>query len=42
LGVGVDVIPCQWSEFQEVLADSTNPWQRTWASAQRLYERPAA
>jgi hypothetical protein len=40
LGVGCDVIPCRWSEFQEVLADPTNPWQRVWASAQRVYERP--
>ena len=40
LGVGCDVIPCRWSEFQEVLADPTNSWQPTWASAKRLYERP--
>ncbi len=41
LGIGCDVIPCRWSEFQEVLADSTNPWQDAWASARRVYERPA-
>ena len=40
LGVGCDVIPCRWSEFQEVLADPTNSWQPVWASAKRVYERP--
>jgi predicted nucleotidyltransferase len=39
LGVGCDVIPCLWSEFQEVLADPTNPWQQVWASARLVYER---
>lgn len=38
MGIGCDVIPCRWSEFQEVMADRTNPWQRAWASAQRVYE----
>ncbi len=41
LGIGCDVIPCRWSEFQEVLADSTNPWQDVWAAARQVYERPA-
>ncbi len=40
LGVGCDVVPCLRSEFQEVLADPTNPWQRVWAAAKRVYERP--
>ena len=41
LGVGCDVIPCRWSEFLEVLSDPTNSWQSVWASAKRVYERPA-
>jgi predicted nucleotidyltransferase len=41
LDIGCDVIPCRWSEFQEVLSDPTNPWQAAWASAKRVYERPA-
>lgn len=41
LGIGCDVIPCRRSEFLEVLADPTNPWQRVWTSARRVYERPA-
>ncbi len=41
LGIGCDVIPCRWSEFREVLADSTNPWQDAWASARKVYERSA-
>ncbi len=41
LGIGCDVNPCRWSEFKEVLADSTNPWQDAWASARKVYERPA-
>lgn len=41
LDIGCDVIPCRWSEFQEVLNDSTNPWQPSWASARKVYERPA-
>ncbi len=40
LGVGCDVVPCLRSEFQEVLSDPTNPWQRVWAAARRVYERP--
>ncbi len=40
LGIGCDVVPCLISEFQEVLADPTNPWQRVWAAARRVYERP--
>ncbi len=40
LGVGCDVIPCRWSDFQEVLVDSSNPWARTMALARRVYERP--
>ena len=40
LGVGCDVVPCLRSEFQEVLEDPTNPWQRVWAAARRVYERP--
>jgi predicted nucleotidyltransferase len=40
LGVGCDVVPCLRSEFQEVLEDPTNPWQRVWAAAKRVYERP--
>jgi hypothetical protein len=39
LGIGCDVIPCRWSELQEVLADPTNPWQQVWASARMVYER---
>jgi predicted nucleotidyltransferase len=39
LGIGCDVIPCLWSEFCEVLADPTNSWQNTWASARKVYER---
>lgn len=38
LGIGCDVIPCRWSEFEEVLADPTNPWQQAWASARIVYE----
>ncbi len=41
LGVGCDVIPCRWSDFQEVLADPTNSWQPAWIAARRIYERPA-
>ena len=41
LDIGCDVIPCRWSDFQEVLADSSNSWQDTWGSARRIYERPA-
>ncbi|MCP4251178.1 MAG: nucleotidyltransferase domain-containing protein [bacterium] len=41
LGIGCDIVPCRWSAFQEVLADSTNSWQDTWGSARRIYERPA-
>jgi len=41
IGIGCDVIPCRWSDFQEVLADSSNPWQDTWGAARRVYERPA-
>ena len=41
LGIGCDVIPCRWSEFQEVLADPTNPWSSTWAAARKVYERAA-
>ena len=41
LPIGCDVIPCRWSDFQEVLADSSNPWQDTWSAARRVYERPA-
>ena len=41
LPIGCDVIPCRWSDFQEVLADSSNPWQDTWRAARRVYERPA-
>ena len=40
MGIGCDVVPLLQSEFQEVLADPTNPWQRTWASAKKVYERP--
>jgi len=40
MGIGCDVIPCRWSDFQEVLADSSNPWARTLTSARRVYERP--
>ena len=36
LGVGCDVIPCRWSDFQEVLLDSSNPWARTLALARRV------
>lgn len=38
LGVGCDVVPCRRSEFEEVLADPTNPWQQVWASARIVYE----
>ena len=41
LPIGCDVIPCRWSDFQEVLADFSNPWQDTWGAARRVYERPA-
>ena len=41
LGVGCDVIPCRWSEFQEVLADPRNSWQPVWSAARRVYERAA-
>ncbi len=41
VSVGCDVIPCRWSEFQEVLADPTNSWQPVWSAAKRIYERPA-
>ena len=41
LDIGCDVIPCRWSDFQAVLADSTNSWQDTWRAAHRVYERPA-
>ena len=41
LGVGCDVVPCRWSEFQEVLTDPTNPWQSVWSAARRVYERAA-
>jgi len=40
LGIGCDVIPCRRSEFQEVLADPTNPWRSAWASARPVYECP--
>lgn len=40
LGIGCDVVPCRLSEFQEVLADPTNPWQPVWASARPVYESP--
>ncbi len=39
LGIGCDVIPCRWSDFQEVLTDSSNPWARTLTLARRVYER---
>ena len=39
LGIGCDVIPCRWSDFQEVLADSSNPWARTLTLARSIYER---
>jgi predicted nucleotidyltransferase len=29
------------SDFDLVLADSTNAWQDTWGAARRVYERPA-
>ena len=38
--VGCDVVPCEVSEFEEVLHDPTNPWHRPWTSARKLYERP--
>ncbi len=41
LDIGCDVVPCRWSAFQAVLADSMNSWQDTWGSARRVYERPA-
>ena len=41
LPIGCDIIPCRWSDFQGVLADSSNPWQDTWGAARRVYERPA-
>ena len=41
LPIGCDIIPCRWPDFQEVLADSSNPWQDTWGAARRVYERPA-
>ncbi len=40
LGIGCDVVPCRWADFQEILADSSNPWARTLALARRIYERP--
>lgn len=41
LGIGCDVIALRKSEFEAVLADSTNPWQRTWARAIKVHERAA-
>lgn len=40
LGVGCDVIPCRRSDFRAIRADPTDPWQRAWADARLVYERP--
>jgi len=38
-GIGCDVVPCRAAELDDVLHDPTNPWQRAWQRAQRVYGR---
>ncbi len=38
-GIGCDVVPCRAAELDDVLHDPTNPWQRAWQMARRVYGR---
>lgn len=38
-GFGCDIIPCRWSDFQEIMNDPTDPWRNTWGRGRTLYER---
>lgn len=39
LGIGCDVIPCRWSDYQAILQDPSDPWRATWSRGRTLYER---
>ena len=38
-GIGCDIIPCRWSDYQAIMQDPTDPWRDAWSRGRSLYER---